>query len=64
MLSYKRKLSLFDRITQDKSGSFLGFECNFHFFANTQFWVSGDSLGLNHPGNSWGPEEAKVLHST
>ena len=29
----------------------LGFECDFHFFANTLFWASVDNLCLKHPGS-------------
>ena len=48
----------------EQSGSYLGFECNFLFFANALFWASGDNLGLKFPANSCkrvGPEEAKAL---
>ena len=34
------------------SRPYLGFECNFRFFANALFWASGHNLGLKHPANS------------
>ena len=34
------------------TGLYLGFECNFCFFANVLFWESGDNLGLKRSANS------------
>ena len=46
------KQEKFNEIFFDQSGLFLGFECNFLFFANALFWASGDNLGLKFPANS------------